>query len=71
MIGETLLSDYDRHKIRRERLEFLRPYVASLRPSATTNPTRPGHGMKRRGQAPILPPAVAERGVVRLPVIPS
>lgn len=31
-LAERLLIDYDRHKVRRERLEFLKPYVASLAP---------------------------------------
>ncbi len=52
--AELLLCDYDRHKVRRERLEFLRPYVASLRPSAVAAvaTSRAAHTVKRRGQAP-------------------
>ena len=53
-VAELLLCDYDRHKVRRERLEFLRPYVASLRPSAVSvvAASRAVHTVKRRGQAP-------------------
>lgn len=51
-VGETLLEDYDRHKVRRERLEFLRAHVPSIAP----RPAGPSEGRaperKRRGQAP-------------------
>ena len=62
-LGVALLGDYDRHKVRRERLEFLRPYVPSLTPGLSAPATRTSHGGKRRGQAPVLPPPVAAPSV--------
>ena len=77
-VAGALLRDYDRRQVRRERLEFLRPYVDSVypvRPAATEaaapSTLRPTPGGKRRGQAPIAPPASepAAPAVRRLPVL--
>lgn len=75
-LGVALLGDYDRHKVRRERLEFLRPYVPSLTPGLSAPAARAAHGGKRRGQAPTMPPPVviptAEAPSRRhLPVLPG
>jgi hypothetical protein len=58
-LGAALLCDYDRHQVRRQRLEFLRPYVASLAPSASRDSAAPhtAHGGKRRGLPPKASPA--------------
>lgn len=78
-VAEALIADYDRHKIRRERLEFLRPYVDSVAPAAASSALarRAAHGGKRRGQPPVSPPVVAAPEAPagpsprRLPVLPA
>jgi radical SAM superfamily enzyme YgiQ (UPF0313 family) len=77
-LGAALLRDYDRQKVRRQRLEFLRPYVASVAPPASRDSAAShiAHG-KRRGLAPRpspepLPPAAPpDRAMTRrrLPVV--
>jgi radical SAM superfamily enzyme YgiQ (UPF0313 family) len=70
-LADALLADYDRRKVRRERLEFLRPYVSGrLTPSAAAAAARADHGAKRRGQP--VPPPEPERVTPRLlPVLPG
>ncbi len=74
-LAEALIRDYDRHKIRRERLEFLRPYVNSVAPSLDASTSENGRSIKRRGQTPIISPPVVTSPVDvaqprRLPVLP-
>lgn len=58
-LGPALICDYDRHQVRRQRLEFLKPYVASVAPPLRrdSNATHTAHGGKRRGQPPRTSPA--------------
>lgn len=57
-LGAALIRDYDRHQIRRQRLEFLKPYVASVAPPLRRDSVEPPtlHAGKRRGQAPVALP---------------
>lgn len=50
-VAESLLLDYDRQQIRRERLEFLRPYVPTVAAPLThlANPTGPLAGGEAAG----------------------
>jgi len=48
-VAERLIRDYDRHVVRRERLEFLKPYAPTIAAPAT--PTGSLHGQKRRGKS--------------------
>lgn len=56
-LGSALIRDYDRKQVRRQRLEFLRPYVASVAPATNrdSDDARTAHTGKRRG----LPPRAA------------
>ncbi|HAB15267.1 MAG TPA: hypothetical protein DCE44_02340, partial [Verrucomicrobiales bacterium] len=58
-LGAALICDYDRHQVRRQRLEFLKPYVASVAPPLRRDrdAMHPAHGGKRRGQPPRTSPA--------------
>ena len=48
-VAEALLRDWDRHGVRRERLEFLRPYVESVAPVGVPAPSRSGRRRRGRG----------------------
>lgn len=51
LVAAVLLEDYDRHAVRRERLEFLRPYVPTVAAPFTPKPLPLSHGMKRTGKS--------------------
>ncbi len=50
-VAEALQEDYDRHIVRRERLEFLRPYLGSVAPRRVLEPGLGVRTSRGRGRA--------------------